>query len=188
MPSWARSRSFCFDRRITRAGSTSRPPSLARINTQRTSMPSQKGIFWGLRPVCLKLWQRRAMVEKGCSVSSPKPTILECTNKGNQLVARLTENMSPNVVTAVSYIFQFGAPTQELVGIISAQFHIRPFNRIWHLSNSSTMQLDQYSTERRSANSPIPSWVLIINEPRFLDQDRDVLLEKQRAAVPPPKF
>lgn len=131
---------------------------------------------------------KAAMAEKGCSVSSPKPTILECTIKGNQLVARMTENMSPNVVTAVSYIFQSGAPAQELVGIISAQFHTRPFNRIWHLSNSSTMELNQYSSEPRSANSPVPSWVLTIDEPRFLDQDQDALLEKQRAAVPPPKF
>lgn len=130
---------------------------------------------------------KAAMAGK-CSVSSPKPTILECTNKGNQLVARLTENMSPNVVTAVSYIFQSGAPSQELVGLISAQFHTRPFNRIWHLSDFSTMELDQYSSEPRSSNSPIPSWVLTINEPRFLDQDRDALLQKQRAAVPPPKF
>jgi hypothetical protein len=130
----------------------------------------------------------KAAIAEQCSVSSPKPTILECTNKGNQLVARLTENMSPNVVTAVSYIFQSGAPSQELVGLISAQFHTRPFNRIWHLSDFSTMELDQYSSEPRSSNSPIPSWVLTINEPRFLDQDRDALLEKQRAAVPPPKF
>lgn len=132
---------------------------------------------------------KAAMSEKGCSISSPKPTMLECTNaKGNQLVARLTENMSPNVVTAISYIFQSGAPAQELVGLVSAQFHTRPFNQVWHLSDSSTMELGQYSSEPRSANSPIPSWVLIINEPRFLDLDRDALVEKQRAAVPPPKF
>ncbi|MDA9420631.1 hypothetical protein [Bradyrhizobium sp. CCBAU 53380] len=131
---------------------------------------------------------KAAMAGKGCSISSPKPTILECTIKGNQLVARMTENMSPNLVTAVSYIFQSGAPAQELVGIISAQFHTRPFNRIWHLSDFSAMELDQYSSEPRSANSPVSSWVLTINEPRFLDQDQDALLEKQRAAVPPPKF
>jgi len=129
-----------------------------------------------------------AMEAKGCTVSLRKPTILECTNKDNKLVARLTENMSPNVVTAVSYIFQSGAPAQELVGLISAQFHTRPFNRIWHLSDFSTMELDQYSSAPRSSNSSIPSWVLTINEPRFLDQDQDALLEKQRAAVPPPKF
>lgn len=132
---------------------------------------------------------KAAMVETGCSVSSPKPTVLECrSDKGSQLVARLTENMSPNVVTAISYVFQSGAPAQELVGLISAQFHTRPFNQVWHLSDASTMELGQYSSEPRSANSPIPSWVLIINEPRFLDQDRDSLVEKQRAAVPPPKF
>lgn len=132
---------------------------------------------------------KAAMAETGCSVSSPKPTVLECrNNKGNQLVARLTENMSPNVVTAISYVFQSGAPVQELVGSISAQFHTRPFNQVWHLSNSSTMELGQYSSEPRSANSPIPSWVLIINEPRFLDQDQDALADKQRAAAPPPKF
>ncbi|TQF27459.1 hypothetical protein UNPF46_30845 [Bradyrhizobium sp. UNPF46] len=131
---------------------------------------------------------KAAMAEKGCSVSSPKPTILECTNKGNKLVARVTEHMSPNVVTVISYIFQSGAPAQELVGLISAQFYTRPFNRIWHLSNSSTMELNQYSSEPRSANSPVPSWVLTINEPRFLDQDQDALADKQRAAAPPPKF
>ncbi|WP_018321631.1 hypothetical protein [Bradyrhizobium sp. WSM2793] len=132
---------------------------------------------------------KAAMTENGCSVSSPKPTILECkTNNSNQLVVRLTENMSPNVVTAVSYIFQSGAQAQELAGLISAQFHTRPFNRIWHLSDSSTMELDQYSSEPRSANSPVPSWVLTINEPRFLDLDQNALLEKQRASVPSPKF
>jgi len=132
---------------------------------------------------------KAAMAETGCSVSAPKPTILECTNnKGNQLVARLTENMSPNVVTAVTYVFQSGAPAQEIVSSISAQFHTRPFNQVWHLSNYSTMEFGPYSGEPRSANSPIPSWVLIINEPRFLDKDRDALVEKQRAAAPPPKF
>lgn len=132
---------------------------------------------------------RAAMAATGCSVSSPKPMVLECrNNKGNQLVARLTENMSPNLVTAISYIFQSGAPALELVGLISAQFHTRPFNQVWYLSDSSTMELGQYSSEPRSANSPISSWVLIINEPRFLDQDRDALVEKQRTAVPPPKF
>lgn len=132
---------------------------------------------------------KAAMAKTGCSVSSPKPTILECTNnKGNQLVARLTENMSPNVVTAISYVFQSGAPAQEVAGAVSAQFHTRPFNQVWHLSDSSTMELGQYSSEPRSANSPIPSWVLIINEPRFLDQDQDALADKQRAAAPTPKF
>jgi hypothetical protein len=131
---------------------------------------------------------KTAMAETGCSVSSPKPTILECRNKGNQLVARLTENMSPNVVTAISYVFQSGAPAQELIGSVSAQFHTRPFNQVWHLSNSSTMELGPISGEPRSANSPIPSWVLIVNEPRFLDQDQDALAAKQRAAAPTPKF
>ncbi|WP_027529647.1 hypothetical protein [Bradyrhizobium sp. WSM3983] len=132
---------------------------------------------------------KAAMAKTGCSVSSPKPTTLECTNKnGNQLVARLTENMSPNVVTAASYVFQSGAPAQEIIDSISAQFHTRPFNEVWHLSDSSTMQLGSYSGEPRSVNSPIPTWVLIISEPQFLDKDRDALVEKQRAAVPPPKF
>lgn len=130
-----------------------------------------------------------AMAATGCSVSSPRPTTLECTNnKGNQLAARLTENISPNVVTALSYVFQSGAPAQEIVDSISAQFHTRPFNQVWHLSDSSAMELGSYSGEPRSANSPIPSWVLIINEPQFLDEDRDALVGKQRAAVPPPKF
>lgn len=132
---------------------------------------------------------KAAMAATGCSVLSPRPTTLECTNnKGNQLAARLTENISPNVVTAVSYVFQSGAPAQEIVGSISAQFHTRPFNEVWHLSDSSTMQLGSYSGEPRSVNSPIPTWVLIISEPQFLDKDRDALVEKQRAAVPPPKF
>jgi hypothetical protein len=132
---------------------------------------------------------KAAMAKTGCSVSTPKPTILECTNnKGNQLAARLTENMSPNVVTAISYVFQSGAPAQELIGSVSAQFHTRPFNQVWHLSNSSTMELGPASSEPRPANSSIPSWVLFINEPRFLDQDQDALAAKQRAAAPPPKF
>lgn len=132
---------------------------------------------------------KAAMAETGCSVSSPKPTVLECTNnKDNQLAARLTANMSPNVVTAISYVFQSGAPAQEIVGAVSAQFHTRPFNQVWHLSDSSTMEFGSYSSEPRSAQSPIPSWVLIINEPRFLDQDQDALADKQRAAVPTPKF
>ncbi|MGY4435078.1 hypothetical protein ACVWWO_007555 [Bradyrhizobium sp. F1.13.1] len=132
---------------------------------------------------------KAAMAKTGCSVSSPKPTVLACTNnKGNQLSARLTENMSPNVVTAISYVFQSGAPAQEIIGAVSAQFHTRPFNQVWHLSDSSTMEFGSYSSEPRSAQSPIPSWVLIINEPQLLDKDQEALADKQRAAVPTPKF
>ncbi|WP_426611347.1 hypothetical protein [Bradyrhizobium sp. McL0616] len=132
---------------------------------------------------------KAAMAKTGCSVSSPKPMVLECTNnKGSKLAARLTENMSPNVVTAISYVFQSGAPAQEIVGAVSAQFHTRPFNQVWHLSDSSTMEFGSYFSESRSAQSPIPSWVLIVNEPQLLDRDQDALADKQRAAVPTPKF
>lgn len=132
---------------------------------------------------------KAAMTETGCRVSSPRQATLECTNnKGNQLIVQLTENMSPNLVTALTYIFRSGAPAQEIVGSISAQFHTRPFNQIWYLSNSSTMEFAPYSNEERSAQSPIPSWALIISEPRFLDKDRDALVEKQRAIAPTPKF
>jgi hypothetical protein len=132
---------------------------------------------------------KTAMSEHGCRASSPSPTMLECTTStGNKLNVRLTENMSPNVVTSVSFVFRSGAPAREIVNSISTQFHTRPFNQIWYLSNASKMEFGPYSDQERSAQSPIPSWVLIISEPRYLDKDRDALVEKQRAAAPPPKF
>ena len=132
---------------------------------------------------------KAAMNGNGCHASSPSPTALECTtNSGNKLNVRLTENMSPNVVSAISFVFRSCAPAREIVNSISTQFHSRPFNQIWYLSATSTMEFGPYSDQERTAQSPIPSWVVIINEPRFLDQDRDALVEKQRAAAPPPKF
>lgn len=50
------------------------------------------------------------------------------------------------------------------------------------------MEFGSYANEPRSAQSPIPSWVLIINEPQFLDKDQEALADKQRAAVPAPRF
>jgi hypothetical protein len=132
---------------------------------------------------------KAAMTEKGCRVSSPSRASFECTNStGDKLTVRLTENMSPNLVTAVTYVFRSGAPAREIVDSISAQFHTRPFNQVWHLSNSSTMEFTGYSDQQRPAQSPIPSWALIISEPRFLDKDREALVDKQRAVAPPPKF
>jgi hypothetical protein len=132
---------------------------------------------------------KAAMSETGCRVSSPSPTELGCTTStGDKLVVRLTENLSPNLVTAVTYVFRSGAPAREIVGSISAQFHTRPFNQVWHLSNSSAMEFAPYSDQQRPAQSPIPSWALIISEPRLLDKDREALVDKQRAIAPPPKF
>jgi hypothetical protein len=131
---------------------------------------------------------KAAMTEKGCHVSSPRPKILECTRTGDQLLVQLTENMSPNVVTAVRYVFRSGEPGQEIVRSISAQFHTRPFNQVWYLSDFSKMEFAPYSDQERSAQSPIPSWALIMSEPRLLEKDRDALVEKQRAAAPTPKL
>jgi hypothetical protein len=132
---------------------------------------------------------KAAMTEKGCRVSSPSPTDLECTiSTGDKLIVRLTENMSPNVAVAVTYVFRSGAPAQEIVRSISAQFHTRPFNQVWYLSSFSKMEFAPYSNQEPSVQSPIPSWALIISEPRFLDKDREALVEKQRAVAPTPKF
>ena len=132
---------------------------------------------------------KAAMIEKGCRVSSPSTTELECTTgTGDKLVVRLTANLSPNLVTAETYVLRSGAPAREIVGSISAQFHTRPFNQVWHLSNFSTMEFTGYSDQQRPAQPPIPSWALIISEPRLLEKDRDALVEKQRAVAPTPKF